>query len=119
MTDLKWNELSSVGQLDEIDKISSSQPVAIFKHSTRCSISAASLNRLERKWDINKAGDIQPYYLDLIANREISNAVAERYGIDHQSPQLLLIQQGRCTYNNSHFGIAFDELVDNIQPVSM
>lgn len=117
MTDINWTELTSVGQLDELENISQSQPVFIFKHSTRCSISAASLSRLERKWDTTKAGNLRPFYLDLIANREISNAIAERYGVEHQSPQVLLIQQGKCTYDNSHFGIAFDDLLESVQSV--
>lgn len=118
MTEMNWNPLTSIDQLEEINTLSQTQPVVIFKHSTRCSISAASLSRLERKWDLQKAGDVKTYFLDLIAYREVSNKIAELYGVDHQSPQVLIIQNGKSVYDNSHFGISFDEIVENIKPVS-
>lgn len=115
MINIDWNNLTSAEQLSEIDEISKNTPVLIFKHSTRCSISSASLHRLERHWDESKGDVIRPYFLDLIAHRDISNAVAERYGVMHQSPQVLLIQEGKCIYNNSHFGISFEEILQNVQ----
>ncbi|WP_421874592.1 bacillithiol system redox-active protein YtxJ [Marinoscillum sp.] len=115
---MNWKQLTDLSQLEEITEISKKRPVLIFKHSTRCSISAASLNRLERKWNPDKAHNLEAYFLDLIANRALSNAVAEQFGIDHQSPQVLLIQNGTCVYDNSHFGISFDEVVGNIKPVA-
>lgn len=116
--DMNWKPLTSESQLEEIDKLSEKQPVLIFKHSTRCSISAASLNRFERKWDDGKSQNLQAYFLDLIANREVSNIIAEKYGIAHQSPQVLLIQNGICVYDTSHFGISFEEVVNNIKPIA-
>lgn len=115
---MNWKELTDLSQLDEITELSKNQPVLIFKHSTRCSISAASLNRLERKWDDTKAHKLEAYYLDLIANRDISNAIEQQFGIYHQSPQVLLIQNGECVYDNSHFGISFYEVIENIKPVT-
>lgn len=118
MSDLKWTDLSSIDQLDELDKISQNHPVIIFKHSTRCSISAASLNRLERKWDASKTKGAIPYFLDLIAHREVSNEIAQRYRVEHQSPQILVISNGQCVYDNSHFGISFESVAENITTVS-
>lgn len=115
---INWEKLDSIEQLNKIDSLSRAQPVVLFKHSTRCSISGASLNRLERKWDNEKAGSIAPYFLDLIAHRDISGEVAKRYNVTHESPQVLLIKDGECVYHNSHFGISFDELVENMGPVS-
>ena len=116
---MNWKELTDVSQLAEIKELSKKQPVLIFKHSTRCSISAASLNRMERKWDDSKAQNLEAYYLDLIANRDISNAIEQQFGIYHQSPQVLLIQNGECVYDTSHFGISFDEVIENIKPVAV
>lgn len=117
MTEINWTPLSSIEQLNELNAQSEKFPVVIFKHSTRCSISAASLNRLERKWEEARAGGVKPYFLDLIANREVSTEVAQRYGVEHQSPQLLLIQNGRCVYDTSHFGISFEDILDHIKSV--
>ena len=104
---MRWNNLESLDQLEEIKSISSKHPVLLFKHSTRCSISAMALNRLERKWSETK---MHPYFLDLIAHRDISNSIATDFGIQHESPQALLIKNGTVVFHTSHMGIDFDEL---------
>ncbi|MEQ8550553.1 MAG: bacillithiol system redox-active protein YtxJ [Cyclobacteriaceae bacterium] len=111
---MNWLPLTSEEQLSTIDELSGKNPILIFKHSTRCSISAAALNRLERKWDDSKAGNIEAYFLDLIAQRNISNEISLRYNVMHQSPQILIVVNGKCIYDNSHLGISFDEISDVI-----
>ena len=98
---MNWVKLDNKNQLEEVKTLSEKQPVLIFKHSTRCSISSTSLNRLERAW---KTDEIKPYFLDLIAFRDISNQIAEEFSVEHQSPQVLLIGQGKCVYHTSHPG---------------
>lgn len=107
---MNWNPLSDIAQLDEIKKESHHYPVLIFKHSTRCSISATALGRLERTWQQAEVGDLKPYYLDLIAYRSVSNQIAEQFGVWHESPQVLLIRNGESVYDASHYDIAFDSL---------
>ncbi|KAA9347117.1 MULTISPECIES: bacillithiol system redox-active protein YtxJ [Larkinella] len=109
---MNWNKLQDNAQLAQIKQESAEQPVLIFKHSTRCSISSTALSRMERNWS-NSAG-IKPYYLDLIAFRSVSGQVAEEFGVDHQSPQVLLIQNGECIYDASHFEISFDDLKQQV-----
>jgi bacillithiol system protein YtxJ len=53
---------------------------------------------------------IKPYFLDLISYRSISNAVADSFGIRHESPQLLIIYKGECVYHASHMGISYPGL---------
>lgn len=105
---MNWNNLTSDSQLATIKAESAQQPVLIFKHSTRCSISAMALSRMERNWD--DAAGIKPYYLDLIANRPVSNQIVDVFGVEHESPQVLLIQNGECIYDASHMSISFDAL---------
>ena len=50
------------------------------------------------------------YLLDLIKYRSLSNKIASDFGIEHQSPQVLVIDKGKCIYNESHSGIVFDEI---------
>lgn len=80
----------------------------VFKHSTRCPISAMALHRLERAW-INQS-NVHPYFLDLIRHRDISNNIAESFGVMHESPQLLLFDKGKVVYHASHNAITFDAL---------
>lgn len=111
---MKWKQLTSVSQLDEIVERSKETPVLIFKHSTRCSISSMARFRLEDDWDF-PASDLEPYYLDLIAFRNVSQAIADRFSIHHESPQVLLIRNGECTYDASHLDISVGELHESYE----
>lgn len=107
---MKWEKLESAVQLDEINKLSYTLPVMLFKHSTRCSISAMALNRIESKWTEKDSGQLTPYFLDLLNHRDISANIAERYKIKHESPQLLVIKNGECIYFESHNGIRYEDI---------
>ena len=108
---MNWIPLTDEKQLAEIVETSQQKPVVIFKHSTRCSISSMSLDRLLRNWKEEDSTQITPYYLDLIAYRSLSNLVAERFGIPHESPQVLLLKDGKVTYHESHYGISYAEIM--------
>jgi bacillithiol system protein YtxJ len=107
---MNWNKLTSEAQIDQLIQESAEKPVLIFKHSTRCSISSMSLDRLLRNWKEEDSAQITPYYLDLISYRSLSNLVAERFGIPHESPQVLLLKDGKVTYHESHYGISYAEI---------
>lgn len=104
---MNWTVLTDEGQLDGIDRLSAERTVLIFKHSTRCSISSAALNRLESAWTAADEGLGAVFFLDLIRYRSVSNAIADRYGVQHESPQVLVIRSGRCVHHASHFGITY------------
>ncbi len=108
---INWIPLESQSQLDTIIQRSQNVPCLIFKHSTRCNISAMAKSRFEKNWDF-EAEEIEPYYLDLIAYRSISNSITDKLGVFHESPQLLLIQNGECIYDASHLDITVSELRD-------
>jgi bacillithiol system protein YtxJ len=105
---INWIELTDLGQLTEIIDSSHQQPVVIFKHSTRCSISRMALKQFENEFDLE--GTVTPYFLDLINHRDISNEIATRFDVYHQSPQLLLIKDGKSIYDASHSDIDAVEL---------
>jgi bacillithiol system protein YtxJ len=111
---MNWIALTDVNQLQTIKDESFNQPVLILKHSTTCSISGTALNRLERNWSQEKVGDLKPYYLDLLRFRPISAEIASIFNVEHQSPQILIIQNGECIYNASHFDISFAELANTV-----
>lgn len=113
---MNWISLDQEGQLQEVINESANEPVLIFKHSTRCSISAASLDRLERRWQ--KDTPIKTYFLDLIRNRTISNEIESTLGVAHQSPQALVIKDGKCIYEASHFGIDSEEIREAASGIS-
>lgn len=109
---MNWIPLQEEKQLTDIVSDSKTTPQVIFKHSTRCSISSMAKNRLDR----NEApAGINFYLLDLIRYRNLSNKIASEFGIQHQSPQVLVINNGQCVYNESHSGIVFDEIEEAAQ----
>jgi bacillithiol system protein YtxJ len=105
---MNWIPLTTENQLTEIREASVTKPVVIFKHSTRCSISAVAKSRLERA---AAPEEISFYYLDLIKFRNISNKIEADFNVPHESPQVLLIRNGECIYDESHSGITMDDLV--------
>lgn len=109
---MEWIELRSANELDQIKQKSQEEPVVIFKHSTSCPISSMAINRLERSWDNEEMGNIKPYYLDLIQYRSISNLIEEKFGIPHESPQIMVIKNGDVIYDTSHMGINYNDVKD-------
>ncbi len=104
---MNWISLQDEKQLDEIVAASITIPQVIFKHSTRCGISSMAKNRLDKS---EAPSGINFYLLDLIKHRNLSNKIASDFGVSHQSPQVLVINNGECVYNESHSGIFFDEI---------
>ena len=111
--EINWIPLTTVSALDEIDQKSKERPALIFKHSTRCSISSMVINNFERSFEEDAAFDI--YYLDLIAFRDVSNEIEARYGVMHQSPQIVLISNGKSVLDASHTGITYEMIKKSIE----
>ncbi len=99
-----WTSLKSPEDLDRLVEHSFQQPALIFKHSTTCGISHSVFSKVEQELE-QLADKYTLYYLDLLANRSISNEVADRFNVLHQSPQVLVIHQGQAVYNKSHHAI--------------
>jgi bacillithiol system protein YtxJ len=108
---MNWINITDLSDLDRIKNESFEHNVLLFKHSTSCSISLTALNRLERNWKEEDSEKLNPFYLDLLNHRDVSNAIAEIYGIEHQSPQVLVIKDGKCIYTETHYGISYEDLI--------
>jgi bacillithiol system protein YtxJ len=113
---LDWIEIKSEQDLNTISEESFQHNlgVAIFKHSTRCSISSVAKTRLASFWDFKKE-ELPIYYLDLITYRNLSNLIAERFGIQHESPQLIVIKNGEVVYHASHLSISVKSLHQELE----
>lgn len=108
---MQWKILSSEAQLSEIVNNSQYKPQVVFKHSTRCSVSSMAKARLEKNI-FPESADF--YYLDLIANRNISTKIAEDFKVWHESPQVIVIKNGEAVYDESHSGISWNELMEQV-----
>ena len=106
---IKWNALTESKQLDEIIANSSNKYQAIFKHSTRCGVSSGVLKQFERQ---EEDGSIDFYYLDLLSYRPISDEITTKFGVMHQSPQLIVLKNGEVSVHGSHYDIMSVTLED-------
>jgi bacillithiol system protein YtxJ len=108
---LPWNPLLRADQIPDLMNQSHDKPVLIFKHSTRCIISAMVLRGLEAKAE--KLAELGHwYYLDLIANRDCSNKIAQELKVVHQSPQLIIVRNGAVLWDASHQAITPETILD-------
>ena len=108
---IDWIPLEDIAQLERISTLSLQKPQLIFKHSTRCSISVMAKSRLERE---AQPADVDFHYLDLLNHRDISSAIAEKFQVHHESPQVLLIKNGVCVYDESHNAIQMSEITEQV-----
>ena len=106
---IDWKPLTSEDQFSTL--LEGEDIVAVFKHSTRCSISSMAMARLEREW----TADIPLYIVDVIAHRGVSNEVEARSGIMHQSPQFIIFRDGKVVYSASHTGINAVIAMDSLE----
>jgi bacillithiol system protein YtxJ len=105
---MKWIQLTDEAQLNEIISRSQYKPQVIFKHSSRCSISSVALQRFQKA---QQPEGLDFNFLDLLAHRPLSNKIAETFGVYHESPQVLLIKNGACIFDESHLGISMNDIV--------
>jgi len=101
---INWEPLTNSDQLTTIKAESEEKPMIILKHSTRCSISLMAKSRLDNNWDVDEQ-DTKLYYLDLLRYRDLSNQIANDFKVLHESPQILIIKKGQCTYSATHSAI--------------
>jgi bacillithiol system protein YtxJ len=114
---MNWIPLTSSSQLTTIRERSYDIPCLIFKHSTSCNISAIAKYRLEDDWSF-EANQVEPYYLDLLACRPVSQQVAEDFEVYHESPQVILLVNGECVYDASHLDITVAELEEQLDIIA-
>lgn len=105
---MTWISLQTEEHLNQLTQLSYTKPQVIFKHSTRCSISSVAKNRLERS---NQPEEMDFHFLDLITYRQLSGKIAEAFNVYHESPQILVIKNGECIYDESHSGIDMEEII--------
>lgn len=100
-----WKKIESEADLQVAIQQSFNKTVVLFKHSVTCGISNGTKYGLEKDWDFNKE-DLDFYYLDLLAFRPISNKIAQDLKVTHQSPQVIVLKNGKAVFDTSHHAIS-------------
>ena len=99
--------------LEQLLERSKTDPVFIFKHSMSCGISAQAYEEFTNFTE--GLPDLYCGVVEVVENRKLSNAIAERFGVRHESPQALLIKDGRIVWQASHWSITSDSLSDALK----
>lgn len=102
-----WKDINSDEDLQNAIQQSNHQKVVIFKHSTRCHISKTVLRNFEKQVEKDQK-EADYYFLDLLAHRDLSYKIADELNIEHQSPQLIVLENGKAKRNASHHSITND-----------
>ena len=104
---MDWKHLTSIEDLEKAISASDLGTVVLFKHSTRCSVSRMAIKMFEEGWD-NSLNTVSAYYLDLLEYRPVSIAMVEKLGVEHQSPQMLVLRKGQVVHHANHHAIDVD-----------
>jgi bacillithiol system protein YtxJ len=105
---MNWIILNSEDQFHELLKNSSERPQLIYKHSSRCNLSAVIKDSLENE---DAPEGIDYYFLDIISTRPLSNKIAKELHVHHESPQVLVVKDGKCVFEESHFAIRMEDII--------
>ena len=113
-----WSELTNAADAESLKINSLRSPdnyQVIFKNSTRCGTSRMARSMFEMEWN----SDVPVYLINVIEHRDASDRIAELFGVRHESPQVLIVRNGKCIYHNSHSDIDAAEILKMIsEPLS-
>ena len=104
-----WVPLTKKEDLNRLVEESETRLIAIFKHSTRCGISRMTLKRFEKEFEFSE-DQVKLYFLDLLKFRELSQEIASRFGVAHESPQIIVVKGEKVMHHASHAGISAQDL---------
>ncbi|MBN3526030.1 bacillithiol system redox-active protein YtxJ [Paenibacillus apiarius] len=102
--------VDSIENLQEAIDLSSQQTVVLFKHSTRCPISAQADEEMVKVEDDYEHKGVGFGRILVVEHRDVAQACAEQLGIKHESPQVLVLKNGKVAWHDSHYAIRYDKL---------
>lgn len=106
-----WNAVEKGSEVDRIIEQSYQQPQLLYKHSNRCSVCWFAKSELEKVAEAIKA-KAEMHFVDVIKSREVSNYIADKLGIRHESPQAILVNGGEVVWHDSHGTINSATILD-------
>ncbi len=107
--------LTDVQSLDAAIAESCERPVLLFKHSRYCGVSCEALDELRSHID-GAAGPTAYKMITVQTHRPVSDAAAQLLGLRHETPQAILLRDGKVVWNASHFRITATELNQALKP---
>lgn len=113
-----WNTISDPSETQTLVEKSKNRPQLIYKHSNQCSVSFIAKEGLDSSTEeLNQIADL--YIIDVIRQRNISNAIATLLKIRHESPQALLLTDGKVVWKGSHWDVNAEEILKKLESVTV
>jgi bacillithiol system protein YtxJ len=111
-TDPASSELIRVRSIPELDIVLGAAHAVLYKHSPICGSSLLAFSEVRRFAADHP--DTPVYLIDVVAGRVVSEAAAERLGVTHESPQVILLEHGEVVWSASHRGVKADALAAHL-----
>ncbi|MBE9462456.1 bacillithiol system redox-active protein YtxJ [Dyadobacter subterraneus] len=107
---MNWITLTSEKEVEALTNLR--ELALIYKHSPRCMTSLMAFRNMKSGSESDYS--IPFYMVDVIQNRDISRLIAEKFNIRHESPQVLIVKDGKCIFDTSHESIVLKNIVSKI-----
>lgn len=111
---MRYTEISTIEQWHKALEGTLEKPAVLFKHSTRCPISAGALEEFEAFLEDDSKGKVDYYFIRVIESRPVSNQIAEDLTVRHESPQIIYTDGKKAKWNASHSAITYSFLTDKL-----
>lgn len=114
----EYKELTSLNALNELIQASHQQPVLFFKHSNACPISSRAFGEFQKYLASDASAAVNNALIVVQHAREVSNQLAAITGVEHESPQAILVHGGKAVWDESHLAIKSDRLAEAVDKSS-
>jgi bacillithiol system protein YtxJ len=111
----KYHEIVSTESLAKAMKSSEDETVVFFKHSVTCGLSDRAFNEFQKYLESSEASLARNYVIVIQKSREASDELARLVEIEHESPQAIVVRNGRAVWNDSHLAIKSEKLADAVR----
>ena len=106
---MEWKAIKNDSTFYELLELSDKEKVLILKFSPDCMVSFIMKMILQREWN-QAMMNIKTYLVDVIDHKDISDKISAEFGVEHQSPQVLIVKNGKCIHVKSHGHITIKDL---------
>lgn len=98
---------------EKVLKQSQTRPVIVFKHSNTCGTSERAHKRVKKLEQ--QSGFADNMYITIVQRaRDISDTIAEELGVEHESPQVIIVYNREAVYDADHDAIDPDEIAKQL-----
>jgi bacillithiol system protein YtxJ len=115
---MNYQEIASVDALAEVLRASGRQTVLFFKHSSTCGVSMRAFDEFRKYLQAPESAEVRNCLIVIQSSRAVSDELARLTGVRHESPQAIIVSEGRAVWNDSHLAIKSITLIEAVRQSS-